>query len=485
MMRVTSCYQRWLARGLVVAATLLPLTAPGWAQPAPVTISPPRTESAMDSPGGSTGAPAIWSLTEALAAALQNHPQIQNAQAGVRAAGHGGEAARWGRWPGAQVQSNFGDRYRDSVLVVDQPLWNGGRTSATIDAADARTKVAGTGVAQATQDLAERTADAYLQWVTALDRAKLYLQYTNELERLLGVIERRADASVASSADVQQARVRWEQANAAKLAADGAVISTRLALENLTLSGSQMAALRPQWPDLPRLNAEVAWSQCEAEHPSLLALRAEHTAVKSDGEAKRAAIWPQVSLRYRKPLTRNEEIAGIPNWQLTVQAQSDGALVTQSNWKADAERLIALEQREAATKLQLNTLLRQAVQDEDVGQRQYRASQSAADSAQTLVASAVRQFEVGRRSWLDVLNAVREAHDAQLIALNARLAQNQASARLHAMAQNLPGLAQANRAAVALVQVARPLSGTADTTAPAQALQALGVNTPSSASAER
>ena len=55
---------------------------------------------------------------------------------------------------------------------------------------------------------------------------------------------------------------------------------------------------------------------------------------------------------------------------------------------------------------------------------------AAAESAQALVDSFRRQFEVGRKSWLEVLNAQREANDAVLQAITVRRNLWVANARL-------------------------------------------------------
>jgi adhesin transport system outer membrane protein len=44
--------------------------------------------------------------------------------------------------------------------------------------------------------------------------------------------------------------------------------------------------------------------------------------------------------------------------------------------------------------------------------------------------SYMRQFASGRRTWLDVMNSVREAYTAQIDAIDARIAAHSALARL-------------------------------------------------------
>lgn len=55
---------------------------------------------------------------------------------------------------------------------------------------------------------------------------------------------------------------------------------------------------------------------------------------------------------------------------------------------------------------------------------------AAADAADAVIASFLRQFEAGRKSWLEVLNAQREALDTRLSLVQQRRSLWQANTRL-------------------------------------------------------
>jgi len=62
--------------------------------------------------------------------------------------------------------------------------------------------------------------------------------------------------------------------------------------------------------------------------------------------------------------------------------------------------------------------------------RRLEGSMSAAGSAQRVMESYMRQFTSGRRTWLDVMNAVREANSAEIDVLEARISAQASLARL-------------------------------------------------------
>ncbi|MGB3165558.1 MAG: TolC family protein, partial [Alteraurantiacibacter sp.] len=66
-------------------------------------------------------------------------------------------------------------------------------------------------------------------------------------------------------------------------------------------------------------------------------------------------------------------------------------------------------------------------------ERRIEAGVLAADAADDIIASYQRQFIAGRRSWLDVMNAVREAANARLSESDARVGAAAATARVLAL----------------------------------------------------
>src|SRR5690606_34509149 len=71
-------------------------------------------------------------LDALLQQAVMSHPSISAARASVRAAGADIRAARWQAFPSFTVQGMWLDETgnnRQASLVLDQPIWTGGRIS--------------------------------------------------------------------------------------------------------------------------------------------------------------------------------------------------------------------------------------------------------------------------------------------------------------------------------------------------------------------
>jgi outer membrane protein TolC len=76
--------------------------------------------------------------------------------------------------------------------------------------------------------------------------------------------------------------------------------------------------------------------------------------------------------------------------------------------------LTGAEQDLIYSKRDVTDIVSSAYSERNASQEQFYAQVEAARAAVKLVDSFLRQFKVGRKAWLEVLNAHREAHEALL-----------------------------------------------------------------------
>jgi hypothetical protein len=104
---------------------------------------------------------ATFTFDQALQAALSSHPLVQGKRSAQAAAKAELEGADWQRYPTPSIEANTasgGDKA--SVFRLDQPIWNGGRIQAGIDAAGSRHSAASTAIDEARQELALKVRSA-------------------------------------------------------------------------------------------------------------------------------------------------------------------------------------------------------------------------------------------------------------------------------------------------------------------------------------
>lgn len=170
-----------------------------------------------------------------------------------------------------------------------------------------------------------------------------------------------------------------------------------------------------------------------AYSPALRRLRFEEKAADADIAAKRSAYSPQVSLRLEKS-TGNVQTSRV---LLVLQAQPGAGLSAMSGVDAAiARREAARMAREAAERDARDRVTLDWNEWQSARLRVDNSKLSRAMSTQVFESYA-RQYAIGRKSWIEVLNAVRETSLAEFSLEDARSQMIMASLRLRAQTGTL------------------------------------------------
>ena len=158
--------------------------------------------------------------------------------------------------------------------------------------------------------------------------------------------------------------------------------------------------------------------------PTRARLFAEANVARADARIARAQIFPQLSAQFS-----SNEITG-QRVGLVLRAQTSGGISQVAAF--DSARL-----RSQAAGLQVGVAernVREVVALDLVSNISTRArietGMAASTTARSVTESYKRQFTAGRRTWLDVMNAVREATTAELSASDAEIEAMNTTARL-------------------------------------------------------
>lgn len=356
------------------------------------------------------------SWREVLQATQATHPLVRARQAALSGAHAERDAAQWRRFPTPTVEVGALGGSTTRTLRLDQPLWTGGRIQAGIEAADRRGDAAEAGVREAQRELASRALDAISEAARQGERAAIADRNLNEHDKLLGLIQRRLAQEVSPAADEALARSRRAvAATEVSVARQG----QRNALSVLTeLAGQPVGALEvsglaeavaggPALQPLPQV-----LDRALAASASLRRLRAEAEAAGAEIDQQRAALWPQVVLRM-------EYLRGGGNVQDTrtgvlLNYQPGAGLSARAGVAAAVARREAARDALEAAERQLSQRVQQEWNDSRAARERVDSAALVRASAAEVAASYTRQYTVGRKGWLDVLNAVREATQAEL-----------------------------------------------------------------------
>lgn len=387
----------------------------------------------------------VASFDEIARQALATHPAILAKLSSAAAARAERESAEWQRYPTPSLEINSDHNgARTSLLRLQQPLWASGRIDAGIDAAHSRHQAAAAAIEEAKQDVILRVVAAYVETLRQQARQESLAEGVQQHERLLGMITRRVEHDASPRVDQELAQSRLYQA-------ENDLSSVRQALANALnqlsqLSGMQVRVVSALEIDrLPEQQGKESLAeQAIARSPTLRRLSFEEGAAQAEVELKRASYQPQVSVRFENSHA-SAPLNGIPAYttnrlMVVLEAQTGAGLSARSGVVAAlGRRDAARQQREAA----LRDLRERLAMDWDeflAARMRLDNATLASKGAKEVFESYARLYTAGRKTWLDVLNTVRESTQADVAATDANAQAVGASLRLRLLSGNLKGI---------------------------------------------
>lgn len=360
-------------------------------------------------------------LLEILERALLDHPAIKARRAELTAANFDLEGAKWGRYPSitltaqADESSNQLGVARDQrVARLEQPLWSGGRISSTIDLAGARLSAADATLISTQQEVLQQTATTFYEVLRLEARLEAAKENTKEHLRLVELIRRRVEFEASPESDRTVAESRAQLARSEEIAVRRQLETARLQLDQLV--GSPVGALRRPPPVKLREYA----SEAEALRAALafspqrrVGLSQVDAAAAELGVAKSRNL-PNVVLGYQQ-VWQTINNSALSNGQgfVGLQFQPGAGLSSLSAARAaDSRRQAALDGVITADR-QVTAALGAAMSDMANFGAQLEPARITVKGTEEVVESYLRQYQIGRKGWLDVLNAQREKSQAK------------------------------------------------------------------------
>jgi adhesin transport system outer membrane protein len=366
---------------------------------------------------------------------VHEHPQVLIQQQNLKSAGFDLQVSKQAFYPTPSIsveraQSNGGNdpsyagTPQVATLRVQQPLWTGGRLTAQKNKATANRDIEFAKLLEIQQSLALKTVQAWSEIVSAQKQQSVLNKTKIELEFLQRKIERRADQGMSTQSEVKLSKLRvsmvQQQLNQTKMQEDLAWVKLKQWVpEALSLSAPTLENPGP-WSDpyahMQNLN-NIDWEVLSAgQSPSALRLESQLRVQAAEIQEKRAAYQPDIYLRaehqrgnfaYTSPTNVNRVFIG-----MTATTGAGFSLQQQlSALKAkhdSAQFEIALTQRLLSESVQsdvFNLIARQSKTEE---------LKLNLESLEEIQSAWLRQFDSGRKTWIEVMNATQETMQNQL-----------------------------------------------------------------------
>ncbi|RXN83745.1 hypothetical protein C7R54_26085 [Achromobacter aloeverae] len=383
-----------------------------------------------------------WTIPALLQRAETTHPSVAGRRADHAAAQANRDAAGWQRFPTPSVElgsRSLGGTGTDTLngstraIRLDQPLWTGGRIDAGIDAADQRLQASDAAITEVQLDLRMKVANAASEAMRQQERVRVAQGHVAQLDKLQGMIRRRVAQEVSASADLNLAQSRLlasvNDVNAGKQALRTALVQLEQLVGEpvgrVVESPGDEAGLADDKPGLLARTLDVS--------PRLKRLRYEERQAEATVRVRRAVLSPAVLLRL-------ENLQGTALVGTGVGSTNRALVVLQWQTGAGLSALSAVSEARAqqeATRQAREAAVREVTQQFESDWAQWQDARLRLDVARRIQGTAAevadsysRQYVAGRKSWLDMMNSVREVEQAELASVDVRYEAQAAALRL-------------------------------------------------------
>ena len=366
--------------------------------------------------------PALIKLT------LATHPEVQSQLAALEGAQERVKSAKWQFFPTPSVtynraytkqgDVNFNGDNNTYSLILDQPLWTGGRLRAGLESAVADKKISDAQLLNVRRGLSLTMLQNYGEWLTAWLQQRALQTSLETHQKLYDQVNRRKIAGLSTGADLSLADGRL-QSTKAQLAANKALEQRALtSLRQITgfdITGPMLAGAQQ---DIPQIITDrgQAIDLALASDPAMQMAMAQVASTRAALKSSKSILKPELSVRLERTFGDFQ----------TSNAGPDNRIVLGFNTRfgAGLSSLSGVSSATAEVKAATAAIAssRRVVTDRLLGDlalldsfdARIKALLIALETAQEVSESYGRQFLAGRKSWLDRINSARDLQQAEL-----------------------------------------------------------------------
>ena len=356
-------------------------------------------------------------LNDALTYALA-HPRIQGKKKELDVANEKLNTSKWLRYPSVSVISSAGqgslanrDREPITTVRIEQPLWAGGRISSSIEASQARLQSSMFGLTEMEQDVLNKTSAAFCSLLKFQEKIDASNENVEEHKRLLALIQRKARNEVSPMVEIVLAKTRLEQAQYENIQL--VTQATNLKAELEALIGQPFQGIKSPHAALKVPNdLDQAITLTVSSSPTIKRLESDVEASSSDIEVARAAVWPQISARSDNIIGGVSE--GSISYLALTYSPGNGLSALSNTSEAKAKKEVA-ETLIRSTALELSNKVRSDWNQYYAEMKQAEVISNLIETSQGIYDSYLRQYGIGKKTWIEVLNAKKESTQARYL----------------------------------------------------------------------
>lgn len=391
-------------------------------------------------------------LTDLIKETLTQHPSINQGLANKEAAEYSVDVAKWQYFPTPSVSveqasasgsdPGYQGDERVSILRLQQSLWTAGRLTSGVDKAVSELSASQESLEETNVSLAMQVTQAYSEWLGA----KLKIEATDKSikihQEMKDQISRRLKEGLSPESDFTLASSRLSQLLGDRVAA----------VNNKTLALTKLSQLIGRKVDEAKL-IEVEAFGVVGKLDELLTRAIEISPTKrkllhtiaanvSEQNIQASAMYPEVYARaeYQKGNFLYKGFDDTTRFFVGIQSNFGAGLSSASKVEVARARVKSIESELALHERSIQEQVSTEWSNYNNAQVRLASLNEVRLASENIRASWDRQFQTGRKSWLDVMNAARELAQTETQIADVRMALVMSSWRLAVLTNELEKL---------------------------------------------
>ncbi len=355
-----------------------------------------------------------------LLSAANDHPFVRASRADRDSALFEKEAAEWRRFPTSKLDaSNKFEVPNATTFTIEQPLWSGGSITASIASAEENLSASKATVDEALLSTQREIARNSIE-LNRLNRQRVIadkdvqaLKFLNETMAL------RVKNQISPLSELTTVQARLSQANSQRFQIDGGIKRTQVTLFEAT--GLRVDALKPincsvtEDFTLERLLNDAIFTS-----PTLARLTHESARNRFNVDQANAEWLPRIVLGFENRLVTGTSGNDSSTVYIALRHQLNDGLSSRSRIASARAKVHSAEYAYIRGKGALNREVHALVEAYASASNQIQPLEELVRANESLMVSYLAQYKVGKKSWLDVMNAQREFTQAQYSLVDAK-----------------------------------------------------------------
>jgi adhesin transport system outer membrane protein len=351
------------------------------------------------------------SLQPLLREAVTKHPEVRQRRGEIQTGRLDLDSAKWSRFPSATAGVESVTQGSAGLITLRQPVWTGGKITGQIDYATAKLVTSQATLVETQQSVLQRSAQTYYDILRYETRLKIVRDNEAEHKHLLEIIQRRVASQVSPGTDETQAMARYRQVISERIQVELQLASARSALEQML--GRKVGVKAAAKPISMHTSTEdMLLDMAQAYSPERKRLLAQIETIDAEVALAQSKLKPELYVAYQARTGTLAFGQDRSRFYVGVEMQTGAGLSALSGIQSALSRKESEREKLAAAERILSNQIRSTWAEMNALNNQLEPVRALLVSSEDVVASYLRQFQVGRRSWLEVLNAQREKFQA-------------------------------------------------------------------------